>query len=129
MIQTSLVQIHREFDISRPDASRGSDGFPLIYFPASETKREIHQIYLQSWAESLILHLFLRCLAEVYAPHTIQHSPWWCLPEMRRINFQLSAWRCKFPVFHVTFWIEKMIVCSLRIKKCFENYYQIKKNI
>lgn len=71
--------------------------------------------------------LFLRCMAEVYAPHTIQHSPWWCLQEMRRINFQLSAWRCKFPVFHVTFWIDKMIVCSLRIKKCFENYYQIKK--
>lgn len=67
MLQTSLVQIHREFGVSHPDASRGSDGFPLIYFPASKTKKEIHQIYLHS--EDLLR----RCLAEVYAPHAIQH--------------------------------------------------------
>lgn len=72
MLQTSLVQIHREFGISRPDALRGSDGFPLIYYPASETKKEIHQIYLQSCAESHIRALkisfydvWLKCMPHI----------------------------------------------------------------
>lgn len=76
MLQTSLVQVHRELGIPHPNASRGSDGFPLIYFPSSETKKEIHQIHLLSCAESHIraLKISFQDMAKEYAPHTIQHS-------------------------------------------------------
>lgn len=54
-----------EFGIPQPEAPRGSDGIPPIYLPASDTKKAIHQRYLQSCDESHIRALGISSFEDV----------------------------------------------------------------
>lgn len=77
-----------EFGITQPEAP-WSDGIPPIYLSASDTKKEVHQRYLQSCDESHIEDLSWRYLVD---PYTDQHSSRWCLPEMRTL-LKEDCWR------------------------------------
>lgn len=63
-----------EFGIPQPEAPRGSDGIPPIYLPASDTKKAIHQRYLQSCDKSHTRALkitsfedvWLKCVPHIY---------------------------------------------------------------
>lgn len=67
-----------EFGIPQPEAPRGSDGIPPIYLPASDTKKAIHQRYLQSCDESHIRALKISSFEDVWlkcVPHIRISTP------------------------------------------------------
>jgi hypothetical protein len=67
-----------EFGVPQPAAPSGSDGIPPIYLPASDTKRAIHERYLESCTESTIRALKVSSFEDVWlkcVPHIRISSP------------------------------------------------------